>query len=242
MTPRKHETQHETQEDQIRISVTCLAEFTTTYGRSAESVLRPYKFNKRGEGFARSSYYQHALTAIRMYHSNANDSKIFEAALLELRTRTDKTPTSREASKLRHNISAIEAYRKIYGNRNFKIQPNHRIFYRIGQIDVTAKPDLWVEENGKQILLKIGVSRKSPSYVDIVLTVIRKAAVSNHHTVWAKNVVYLDVSSGRELICKEGLVRFNRTFMARAREIANVWPKMKTGATRADASGSQPDA
>jgi hypothetical protein len=231
---------HETHEDQIRISVTCLAEFTTTYGRSAESVLRPYKFNKRGEGFARSSYYQHALTAIRLYHSNANDPRIFETTLLELRTRADKAPSSRERSKLRHNISAIEAYRKIYGNRNFKILPNRRIFYRIGQIDVTAQPDLWVEEDRNQVLLKIGVSRKSPSYVDIVLTVMRKAVVSNNYSVRAKNIVYLDVASGRELICKAGLARFNRTFIARAREIADVWPKMRTVARQADASGSQP--
>jgi len=217
-----------------------LAEFTTTYGRSAESVLRPYKFNKRGEGFARSSYYQHALTAIRMYHSNANDPRILEAALFELRARADKATTSRESSKLQHNVSAIEAYRLIYGGRNFNILPNRRIAYRIGQIEVTAQPDLWVEENGTQVLLKIGVSKKTSSYVDIVLTVMRKAAVSNHYSVRARNVVYLDVSTGRELICKAGLVRFNQTFMARAREIANVWPKMKTPPTSRDESGSQP--
>jgi hypothetical protein len=236
MAPSKHYSH----EGRIRISVTCLAEFATTYGRSAESVLRPFKFNKRGEGFARSSYYQHALTAIRMYHSNANDLRVLETALFELRARADKTTSSRERSKLRHNISAIEAYRRIYRGRNFNILPNRRIAYRIGQIDVTAQPDLWVEENGTQVLLKIGVSKKTPSYVDIVLTVMRKAAVSNHHTVRAKNVVYLDVSTGRELICKAGLARFNQTFMARAREIANVWPKMKTPPASPDQGGPRP--
>jgi len=235
MTPSKQYPR----EGRIRISVTCLAEFTTTYGRSAESVLRPYKFNKRGEGFARSSYYQHALSAIRMYHSNGNDPKVLEAALHELRAGADKTASSRERSKLRHNISAIEAYRQLYRNRNFNILPNRRIAYRIGQIDVTAQPDLWVEENGKQVLLKIGVSKKAPSYVDIVLTIMRKAAVSNHYSVQARNVVYLDVSTGRELICKAGLVRFNQTFIARAREIANVWPKMKTPPMSPREGGSQ---
>jgi hypothetical protein len=177
-----------------------------------------------------------------MYHSNANDPRVLETALLELRAGADKTANSRERSKLQHNISAIESYRQLYRNRNFNILPTHRIAYRIGQIDVTAQPDLWVEENGTQVLLKIGVSKKTPSYVDIVLTVMRKAAVSNHYSVRARNVVYLDVSTGRELICKAGLVRFNQTFMARAREIANVWPKMKTPSTSADESGSQPGA
>jgi hypothetical protein len=234
MAPNKRNTH----EGRIRISVTCLAEFATTYGRSAESVLRPYKFNKHGEGFARSSYYQHALTAIRVYHSNENDPKVLETALFELSARADKTANSRERSKLRHNISAVEAYRRIYRDRNFKILPNHRIAYRLGQIDVTAQPDLWVEENGTQVLLKIGVSKKRPSYVDIILTVMRKAAVSNHYSVRARNVVYLDVSTGRELICKAGLARFNRTFMAKAREIANVWPNMKTPPTSSNQGGS----
>ena len=54
----------------------------------------------------------------------------------------------------------------------------HRISYRVGQIVVTAQPDLWVEENGTEVLLKIGIAKKKPSYVDILLTVIRKAAVS----------------------------------------------------------------
>jgi hypothetical protein len=227
-----------THEGRIRISVTCLAEFVTTYGRPAESVLRPYKFSKRGEGFARSRYYQHALTAIRMYHSNANDLQILETALFELRARADKTASSRERSKLLHNIRAIAAYRHNYKDRKFNVLPNRRIAYRIGQINVTAQPDLWVEENGNQVLLKIGVSKKTPSYVDIILTVMRKAAVSNHYRVRAKNVVYLDVSTGQELICKAGLVRFNKTFMARAREIGNVWPKMKAPPTYTDEGGS----
>lgn len=231
---------HNAHEGRIRISVSCLAEFTTTYGRSAESVLRPYKFNKRGEGFARSSYYQHALTAIRMYHCYSNDPNILETALSELRARADKTVSSRERSKLQHNMSAIEAYRQLYKNRNFNVLPNRRIAYHIGQIEVTAQPDLWVEENGTQVLLKIGVSKKTPSYVDIILTVMRKAAVSNHYAVRAKNVVYLDVSSGRELICKAGLTRFNRTFEAKAREIAKVWPNMKATPNYPGGGSSQP--
>jgi len=111
--------------------------------------------------------------------------------------------------------------------RHFKILPNHRIDYQIGQILVRAHPDLWVEENGTQVLLKIGMPKRKPSYVDIILTVIRKAAVSNHHRVRARNVVYLDVSTGRELICIAGLARFNRTFQAKAKEIAKVWPNIK---------------
>jgi hypothetical protein len=70
----------------------------------------------------------------------------------------------------------------------------------------------------------------SLSFVSVkhaLLTVIRKAAVGSGHRVRARNVVYLDVASGRELICRGNLTHLNRTFQAQAREIAAVWPKMK---------------
>src|ERR1035438_5871588 len=71
----------------VRVSVSCLAELMNSPNRSVESVLRPHKFNKRGEGFARSGYYQYALAAIRNHHSSGNDPNVFNAALLELRSK-----------------------------------------------------------------------------------------------------------------------------------------------------------
>src|SRR6266581_405180 len=115
----------------IRVSMSCLAEFVTAHGRSAESRLRPYKFNKRGEGFARSSYYQYALRTIRAYHSGGNDPAFFERDLLEMRTRADKAVESWERIKYERNVSAVVAYRKIYGDRTFKILPNRRLQYQI---------------------------------------------------------------------------------------------------------------
>src|SRR6266478_7167382 len=99
----------------IRISMSCLADFITSYGRSAESRLRPFKFSKRGEGFARSSYYQYALRTIRAYHSQQNDPDVLERDLMEMRTRADKSTENRERSRFERNISAVEAYRKTYG-------------------------------------------------------------------------------------------------------------------------------
>ena len=220
----------------FRVPATCLAEFVSSSGRSAESLLRPYKFNKRGEGFARSSYYQYAITAIRGYHTNGNDRKYFETGLLELRKRADTTDKKWERVKLEKNISAIEAYEKVYKDRNFRVMPNHRIGYRIGRVIVTAQPDIWVQENGTEVLLKIGIARKKPSYVDVLLTVIRKAAVSSgYRRVRAKNVVYLNISTGKEMVCTSSLTRFNRTFDAIAREIAKTWPNVTS--IRSDAPG-----
>jgi hypothetical protein len=212
--------------DNIRVSVTCLADFITKSGRSAESRLRPFKFSNRGEGFARSIYYQTALKAIRAYHSQENDPAILEQALAELRTLADTAEKNRDRTRYEHNVDAIIAYRKLYGKRKFKILPNRRLEYRIGSIVVKAQPDLWAEEDRAQVLLKIGIPRHGTSYIDIVLTVLRKAAASRRLRIRAKNFVYLNVSSGREMISSGALTRFNRTFREAARDIASVWPKI----------------
>jgi hypothetical protein len=210
----------------IRISMSCLAEFVTSYGKSSESRLRPFKFNKRGEGFARSSYYQYALRTIRAYHTSGNDPGIFSRDLQEMRLRADKATENWERIKFERNASAVEAYRRIYGNRKFKILPNRRLEYQIGGIVITAQADLWAEEQNTEVLLKIGMAKHNISYVDMLLSLLRKAAVSSGHKIRARNIVYLNVSSGKEMICSGGLTRFNGTFSAAAKEIAAVWPKI----------------
>jgi hypothetical protein len=224
--------QQGTSQTPIRVSVSCLAELIKSPGRSADSIarlLRPFKFNKRGEGFARSAYYKPTLTAIRSYHSNGNDGKVFDAAIVELRNKATKTEDELEKVKFEKNVDAIAAYRAIYGKRRFRVLPNHRIGYSVGKVVFTAQPDLWVmdEDAGIQVLLKIGITKKQASYIDILLTVIRKAAVASGYTeVRARNVVYLNVTTGKEMICEGGLKRFNRTFEFIARTITNAWNKV----------------
>src|ERR1700722_2105579 len=118
----------------VRVSVSCLAELIKSPNRSADSVatlLRPFKFNKRGEGFARSGFYKPAFAAIRSYHSNGSDGKIFEAAILDLRNKAVRAEEKWERVKFEKNIDAIKAYRAIYGKRHFRVLTNHRLSYPI---------------------------------------------------------------------------------------------------------------
>ena len=54
-------------------------------------------------------------------------------------------------------------------------------------------------------MLKIGMARHKISYVDMLLSLLRKAAVSGGYKIRARNIVYLNVSTGREMICSGGL-------------------------------------
>ena len=60
--------------DLIKVSASCLADVVTAGPRaSLASILRPYKHNKRGQGFIRSVYYRPTFIAIRHYHEANND-------------------------------------------------------------------------------------------------------------------------------------------------------------------------
>jgi hypothetical protein len=72
-----------------------------------------------------------------------------------MRTRANKATKNWERIKFERNISAVEAYKRIYGNRKFRILPNRRLQYQIGGIVVTARADLWAEEEGIQVQIKI---------------------------------------------------------------------------------------
>jgi hypothetical protein len=213
----------------VRVSMSCLAEFVSSPGRSPQARLRPYKFSRRGEGFARTSYYQPGLKAIRAYHVGGNDRVILDRAIEELRKREIIAERNPQRIRFERNVAAIEAYHKIYGKRRFKVLPNHRLAYDVGGITITAQPDLWVEEDGTQVLLKVGMARHGVSYIDMLLSLLRKAAVKSGHRIRAKNFVYLNVSTGKELICSGPLTRFNRRFAAGAQEIADLWPTLTLG-------------
>ena len=75
------------------------------------------------------------------------------------------------------------------------------------------------------------MARHGISYIEMILSMLRKAAVKSGHRIRAKNFVYLNVSTGKELICSGPLTRFNRSFANGAREISELWPTLKPSDT-----------
>lgn len=228
--------------DPIRVPASCLADVVTAGPRaSLIALLRPYKDRKKGKGFMRSVYYKPALTAIRNHHAQDRDPRVFREAILDLEKKVATTEKRSLQTQFRRNVQAIQAYERLYKNRNFVIQTNHRLSYKVGPITLTAEPDLWVTENGTPILLKIGLASKKRGFIEVMLTVIRKAAVSSRYKVRAKNIVYLNIRTGEEMICRGSLNRFNLGFLSAARQIARVWSRvMPQEPQRPPTSSTQP--
>jgi hypothetical protein len=215
--------------DLIKISATGVAEFITANPSSRPSKLRPYKFNKRGEGFGRSSYYQAAINCIKKYHSAGRDENVTKKAMLELTAiSTDESLGKLLQVKAQRNIDAILAYMRVYGARRFQVLKNHRLSYTNKKLRITASPDIWVKEADQEVLLKIGAARhRNPDeFVELLLHLIRKAAISSGYKVRAKNVVYLDISIGQERVAQKSLSFYNKALDWAAKEIAAEWSNL----------------
>ncbi len=209
--------------DEIRISVSGFSECALAYPNIRPSKLRPFKFKNKGEGAGRSAYYKKAIDTIREYHASGNDPAVFKRVKRELSTLLNAASRSQERTKLLKNIDALSAYERVYGDRRFVLHTRSRLTLLIGHVTITAQPDLWVSENGVEVLIKIGAAKKNPQQIDMMIYLLRKAAVSSGHPVRARNVVYLDITNGRERCCNTHLIRFNRMFRNVANSIEQNW-------------------
>jgi hypothetical protein len=211
----------------IKLAATGFAEYVTANPKTRNAKLRAFKFKHKGEGAGRSGYYGFALRTIVRYHRSDRDRAVLEAAKQELLAMLPNAKDRLARTKILRNINAIEAYGRLYGQRRFEVLTNHRISHKVDAVTVTAQPDLWVSEDDIEVLIKVGVTRKKSVETDMLLHLIRKAAVQKGYRVRARNVVYLDVISGKERICAANINQFNRTFSAAAKQIAKVWPIIK---------------
>ena len=213
----------------IRVSATCIAEIANSSPSSRLSKLRPFKFRDRGEGAGRSAYYKRTIDTVREFHRVGEAARIIRRSIEQLLVvENDLTLSRMVRTRARRNIEALTAYEDIYGGRHFKVEPNHRLALGVENVTITAQPDLWAVEDGTMVLIKIGAARnKSQDYVDLLLHVIRKAAIQSKYRIRARNVVYLNVESGEEIISQLPINHFNRKIRQTCREISELWPQIK---------------
>lgn len=220
-------------DDKIRIGASGFSECVTSFPKLTHAKLRPFKIKTKGEGAGRSGYYKKALDTIRQYHRCGNSLEVLKNAKNELGAlyaSLDPKSQYRDRVKTSKNIEALIAYEQVYGRRTFLIQNRHRISVQIGNVVITAQPDLWVSENGVEVLIKVGAAKKKEQQIDIMLYLLRKAAVASGYRIRARNVVYLDIARGQERCCRDNLARFNRIFASVAKSIEVTWPDVKPAA------------
>ncbi len=150
--------------DLIQVSASCVAEIAQASPSTRLRKLVPFKYNNRGEGAGRSAYYKLTVDTVRKFHRGDNERKHIRSAAEHLLGIEDNDSFPRNVrTRARLNTEALLAYENLYGNRKFSVLQNHRLSIAVGPVTITAQPDLWVEENGHIVLMKIGVGKdKSP--------------------------------------------------------------------------------
>ena len=214
----------------IKISVTGLAKFMRSSHSRQRSMLRDYKFktDKFGRKRPQIVRYSEARTAIMKYHQGGNDVAVLVAAAVELQKKAAANP-EKDLNRIRDNIRAIQTYMTYFARNAFKVLENPRPKYVHGEVEVSATPELYVEENGTRKLIKLDFNAEKPDedMVNIILKVMHEAASLAGLGIAPKDVVYLDVARQNQFVANKLNKRLKQDIDAACETIADIWPKVK---------------
>lgn len=186
----------------IKISMRGAAEITLAAPARKSAALRKYKQNDSGEARGRSNYYILALTFIKQLHNEGNPPGLLASFLGDMQNRiAEKPKDTRWKAKVLNNMRAAEQYIEHFGQRKFAIRPGKKLAYTHGGVLISARPDLVIEENGKILLIKLNLSKKSHSdlMADIQLHLMYAAANAVGLEITSRQVAYIQPVQGSEL-------------------------------------------
>jgi hypothetical protein len=214
----------------VKISVKSLADYMLASSSRQRTIVRDTKYPKLQDGKPKPQIvrYSEARATIRDYHEAGNDISVLITGIEKLTKKKNENP-DKDASRIDDNIRAIKAYMTYYKNNAFKILTTPKPIYSYEQMDVSATPDLYIEEEGVRKLIKLDFNQTKPKKeaIDIVLKVTHEAAVRGELAVAPKNVVYLDVSRQEQYTGAKLNVRLKKDIDAALQTIQDMWPNLK---------------
>jgi hypothetical protein len=181
----------------LKISVKVLADFMLAGDSRRRTLVRDSKFPKLKDGKPKPQIvrYSEARAAIRDYHEKGNDLKVLLTAVERLAKKKAEHP-EKDSARIDDNIRAIKAYTTYFSKNKFVVLPTPKPTYSSNHVEVSAKPDLYVEEDGKKKLIRLDFNQRNPKpeAIQIVLKVMYEAASLANLGVKPQDVIYLDVS------------------------------------------------
>jgi hypothetical protein len=215
----------------IKISVSGLAKFMKSGPASQRTLLKTYKFttDKNGNKRPQIVRYSEARAAIKKYHESGNDVATLLAAVTALQKKEATIDPEKDTSRIQDNIRAIEAYMKHFSKNNFVVLDNPKPKYTHGGVEVSASPDLYVDDAGTKKMIKLDFN-SSPLDIEsikIILKVMHEASLAKNLDIAPKDVIYLDVSRNEQ----HGGAKLNKQLKkdidAACETIEDIWPKVK---------------
>jgi hypothetical protein len=214
----------------MKISVKILAEFMLAGSSRQRTLIRNAKFPRLQDGKTKPQIvrYSEARSSIRDFHESGNELKILLNAVERLAKKLVEYP-EKDAARLNDNIRAIKAYAAQFSKRQFKVLTTPRPVYTLGGVEVSATPDLYVEENGTRKLIKLDFNQEKPKEgaIPIILKVMHEASTIQGLSVKPKDVLYLDVSRQQTTSGEKLNKKLKKEIDAALATIQDMWANLK---------------
>jgi hypothetical protein len=214
----------------MRISVRVLADFMHASPSRQRTIIKDSKFPKLKDGKPKPQIvrYSEARATIRDFHESGRDIAVLLKAIERLTAKKLANP-QKDTARIDDNIRAITAYMKYYHGNDFTVLVTPKPMYRFQQVEVSATPDLYVEEKGVRKLIKLDFNQKVPKEetVDIVMKVMYEAASGDQLGIKPEDIIYLDVSRRVQYTGKKLNKRLKKDIDAALATIQDMWASIK---------------
>lgn len=215
----------------IKISVSGLARFMKAGPASQRTLLKTYKFttDKYGNKRPQIVRYSEARAAIKKYHESGNNVATLLEAVAALQKKEASIDPDKDVSRIQDNIRAIRAYMKHFSKNAFIVLDNPKPKYTHNGVEVSASPDLFVDDGGTRKMIKLDFN-SSPldlESIKIILKVMHEASINLNLNIAPKDVIYLDVSRNEHHIGAKLNKALKKDIDAACETIEDIWPKVK---------------
>ena len=214
----------------MKISVKILADFMLASSSRQRTLIRNAKFPKLKDGKAKPQIvrYSEARASIRDFHESGNDLKVLLTAVEKLAKKKAQRP-EKDAARIDDNIRVIKLYAAQFAKREFTVLPTPKPIYANGNMEVSATPDLYVEENGVKKLIKLDFSqvKAKDGTAEIILKVMHEASSNQNLGVKPKDVLYLDISRQTSQSGEKLNKKLKKDIDAALATIQDMWGNIK---------------
>lgn len=182
-----------------KISLKGFAQIMTAAPARQRTLLRYHKYPSEDEPRARILYYRGARDRISAYHAleHEPDWLVQQARDFE---QLAKASSGQRKTRLNHNGRALREYHRHFASRKFEILDDMVLTLECGDVRITVRPDLHVNERNKEKIIKLefGVKKPSPDEIKIISQVMYEAAEQAGMSITSASVALLDVPRGAQ--------------------------------------------
>jgi hypothetical protein len=135
----------------------------------------------------------------------------------------------KDSNRINDNIKAIQTYMTHFSKNKFVVLDNPKPKYRHGEVEVSAMPDLYVDDGGHRKMIKLDFNAVAldAESVQVILKVMHEASALQELGVQPKNVIYLDVARQTQHTGAKLNKQLKRDIDAACETIEDIWPKVK---------------